>query len=166
MIVSPFRSQTPVRNFSPREAYAVLVDLCSCTDDTREQKKKKKTTQVLRRLPRLRMFRHLAPTLAEAVFLRTSAASDLVNGQAIRDHSRSLLDPGRHQHPATDECLLLVVVACGWRNGSQQKFALPYSSQRIARRRRCEWTTGGGDSKSQDRHSNETSCRLHPHDIL
>ena len=39
MIVSPFRSQTPVRNFSPREAYAVLVDLCSCTDDTREQKK-------------------------------------------------------------------------------------------------------------------------------
>ena len=129
------------------------------------QTKKKKTTQVLRRLPRLRMFRHLAPTLAEAVFLRTSAASDLVNGQAIRDHSRSLLDPGRHQHPATDECLL-VVVACGWRNGSQQKFALPYSSQRIARRRRCEWTTGGGDSKSQDRHSNETSCRLHPHDIL
>jgi hypothetical protein len=130
------------------------------------RKKKKKTTQVLRRLPRLRMFRHLAPTLAEAVFLRTSAASDLVNGQAIRDHSRSLLDPGRHQHPATDECLLLVVVACGWRNGSQQKFALPYFRQRIARRCRCEWTTGGGDSKSQDRHSNETSGRLHPHDIL
>lgn len=112
MIVGPFRSQTPVRNFSLREAYAALADLCSCTDDTREQKKKKKTTQVLRRLPRLRMFRHLAPTLAEAVFLRTSAASDLVNGQAIRGHSRSLLDPGRHQRPATDECLLVVVVAC------------------------------------------------------
>ena len=61
------------------------ADLCSCTDDAGEQKKKKKMMQVLRRLPRLRMSRNLAPIPVETVPLRTSVASHFANGQAIRD---------------------------------------------------------------------------------
>ena len=83
MIVGPLRSQTPVLA-SLACGKPSLADLCSCTDDAGEQKKKKKTMQVLRRLPRLRMSRNLAPALVKTVPLRTSAASYLANGQAIR----------------------------------------------------------------------------------
>ena len=63
--------------------------------------------QVLRRLPRLRMSRNLAPTLVETVPLRTSAASYLANGQAIRDDGSPFV--ARSWAPSTPSSLIMTV---------------------------------------------------------
>ncbi|KAH6616632.1 hypothetical protein C7974DRAFT_379504 [Boeremia exigua] len=86
MIVGPFAHRLPFATLACGKPS--LADLCSCTDDAGGQKKKKKTMQVLRRLPRLRMSRNLAPALVEAGPPPPpcrQARSYLANGLAIRD---------------------------------------------------------------------------------
>lgn len=59
--------------------------------------------QVLRQLLRLRMSRNLAPTLVETVPCGQARPHTLLTGRRYEMmEARSLLDPGRYQHPHHD----------------------------------------------------------------